>query len=148
MVLIASDHAGFQLKEEIKKYFSKNNISFEDLGPFSYDINDDYPDFIYPLAQKVVNSKALGIGIGGSGQGEAMVANKVNGIRAVVYYGGPLEIVKLSREHNDSNFLALGARFLTPEKAIQAVKIWLQTSFSNQLRHKRRLEKISRLENS
>jgi ribose 5-phosphate isomerase B len=88
-----------------------------------------------------------GIVIGGSGQGEAIAANKVKGVRAAVYYGGSLDIVKLSRTHNDSNILSLGARFLTQEEAIEAIKVWLETPFNNEERHKRRIKKIRAFEN-
>jgi len=104
---------------------------------------DDYPDFVIPLAKALSKDKTFkGVIFGKSGQGEAITANKVKGIRAVVYYGGNLNIIKLSRQHNDSNVLSLGAGFLSYQEAVKAVDLWLKTPFSNALRHKRRLGKI------
>lgn len=143
-IIIGSDHAGYELKEKIKEYLDGLGFVYEDVGPKSSDLSDDYPDYIIPVAEKVAEdlNENKGIVIGGSGQGEAIAANKVKGIRAAVYYGGSLDIVKLSRTHNDSNVLSLGARFLTQEEAIKAVEVWLETPFSNEERHKRRIDKI------
>ena len=147
MIYLASDHAGFELKEEIKKYLLGLGMEVEDMGAFRFDPDDDYPDFVRLAAQAVANDpeRSRGIVLGGSGQGEAIAANKVQGIRAAVYYGGPLDIVKLSRTHNDANILSLGARFLTAEQAIEAVKVWLATPFEGG-RHERRILKIEKLE--
>jgi ribose 5-phosphate isomerase B len=104
---------------------------------------DDYPDFISIAAQKVSQSpKDKAIILGGSGQGEAMVANRFPHVRATVYYGGSDEILKLSREHNDANVLSLGARFLGKETAEKAVRLWLAGEFSGEQRHVRRIKKI------
>ncbi|MBI4122840.1 MAG: RpiB/LacA/LacB family sugar-phosphate isomerase [Parcubacteria group bacterium] len=141
-IYLAGDHAGFALKEEIRQHLMGRGFSVQDFGPASLDPDDDYPDFVVPLAKKVAEEKkSRGVVIGGSGQGEAMVANKVKGIRAVVYYGGSLDIVRLSCQHNDANVLALGARFITKEEAIDAVTLWLETEFEGG-RHERRLKKI------
>lgn len=147
-IFLASDHAGFELKGKIKAYLEGLGNEVFDKGPTELNPDDDYPDFIAPVAQAVVDSakKARGVILGGSGQGEAMVANRVPGIRAAVYYGGDTKIVKLSREHNDSNILSLGARFLSEEEAIAAVKIWLATPFSKEERHERRILKIDHKE--
>lgn len=146
IVYLGSDHAGFELKNKIKKLLDELGLKYEDLGPNKYDTDDDYPDFIIPVAQKVAeNSGSRGIVFGGSGQGEAIAANKIKGIRAALYYGGPLDIVKLSRTHNDSNILSLGARFVNENEAIQAVKLWLETEFEGG-RHQRRIEKIKNVE--
>lgn len=147
MIYLGADHAGFELKEEIKKYLQQNGFEVEDMGAFVLNSDDDYPDFIIPVARKVAENpeKNRGIVLGGSGQGEAIVANKGKGIRAVVYYGGSLDIVKLSRQHNDANILSLGARFLSKEEAIEAVKVWLETPFEGG-RHERRIQKISAIE--
>ncbi len=142
-IFLGSDHAGFELKEEIKKYLRKKGLEFEDIGAHSPESEDDYPDFIVPVAKKVSRSeKYRGIIFGGSGQGEAIAANKVKGARAAVYYGGNTEIVRLSRTHNNANILSLGARFLPKEEAIKAVELWLSTGFSNEPRHIRRIKKI------
>lgn len=147
IVFLASDHAGFKLKEKIKSHLSKNQIIFQDLGPFKLNKKDDYPDFIIPAAKKVIKIKnSVGIVLGGSGQGEAITANKVKGIRAVVYYGGNKKILTLSKEHNNANVLSLGARFLSEKESVQAVDLWLKTPFSDERRHRRRLQKIARFE--
>jgi len=146
-IYLGADHAGFHLKKKIKRFLDKKKIEYEDKGPDNFISSDDYPDFILPAAKAVAKDpKYRGIVLGGSGQGEAIAANKVKGIRAVVYYGGPLKLIKLSREHNDSNVLSLGARFLTERQALKAVKLWLETSFTKESRHKRRINKISRFE--
>jgi ribose 5-phosphate isomerase B len=149
MIYIASDHAGFDLKEQIKKLLEEMKMEYTDMGPHSYDAQDDYPDFVYPAAKRVAEKPGIhkGIVIGGSGQGEAIVANKVNGIRAGLYNGGPDEIVSLTRTHNNANVLSLGARFLSTALALAAVKNWLQTTYPGEERHQRRIEKIDRLEN-
>ena len=148
-IIIGSDHAGYELKERIKEYLDGLRVEYEDVGPKSLDPSGDYPDYIISAAKKVAENlkENKGIVIGGSGQGEAIAANKVKGVRATVYNGGSLDIVKLSRTHNDSNVLSLGARFLTQEEAIKAVEVWLETPFSNEERHKRRIEKIRVFEN-
>ena len=145
-LIIGSDHVGFELKEELKAFFDKNKIDYEDIGPRKYDKDDDYPYYSLKVAEKVAKLKCMGIIIGKSGEGEAIVANKVPGIRAVVYYGENKNIIKLSREHNDSNVLSLGAGFLSSKEAIESVKLWLNTKFSDAVRHKRRLKEISRFE--
>ena len=142
MIYLASDHAGFELKGRIKKMLDEMGVECKDMGPRKLDPSDDYPDFVIPAARKVSeNPESKGIVFGGSGQGEAIAANKVKGIRAAVYYGGSLDIVKLSRLHNDSNVLSLGARFLDADEAEEAVKLWLATRFEGG-RHERRLEKL------
>jgi len=141
-IFLASDHAGFDLKNKIKTYLEKNEILCEDFSPKKIP-NDDYPDQIFPLAKKVARTKnSLGIIFGGSGQGEAIVANKVKGIRAAVIYNYNSKIIKFSKEHNDANILSIGTRFFTEKDAIKSVNLWLKTSFSNAPRHKRRIRKI------
>jgi len=144
-IYIGADHRGFQLKEILKIFLKEIGYEVVDFGNDIYDENDDYPDFVLPVAKKVAENpeQNRGIVLGGSGQGEAIAANKVKGIRAAVFYGGPEEIIKLSREHNNVNILSLGASFLSEEQARQAVRIWLETPFSGEERHKRRLEKIN-----
>jgi len=155
-IFIASDHAGFKLKEDLKQIVANQGFEVKDFGAFSNAENDDYPDFIKPLAGELstlITSGELdikGIIIGGSGQGEAICANRFKGIRAVVFNGQyaprdgrevPDEIV-ISREHNDANILSLGARFIDLEEASEAVLKWLRTSFNNEERHLRRINKI------
>jgi len=142
-IYIGSDHAGFDLKEKLKKYLASLDIEVIDKGAFSLDVNDDYPDFIIPLAEAVMkDAESLGIILGGSGEGEQISANKIHGIRAVEYYGGNLEIVKLGREHNNANILSLGARFINEDEAKDAVSLFANTPFSNEERHIRRINKI------
>lgn len=142
-IYLGGDHAGFELKEKLKTFLNNLGHKIEDKGPYQYNSDDDYPDFIKPVAQAVADEEdSFGIIIGGSGQGEAMVANRIKGIRAAVYYGGPEEIIKLSKEHNNANILSLGGRFLTFEQAQKAVKLWLETGFSAEERHQRRINKI------
>ena len=143
-IYFASDHAGFEMKNALKKYVKELGYEVEDSGAYELDPDDDYTLFIKRAAESVSknpeNTKA--IILGGSGQGEDMVADKFPHIRSAEYYGGNLEIVKLSREHNDANVLSLGARFLSLEEAKEAVKLWLETSFSNEERYVRRLFEI------
>ncbi len=146
MIYIASDHAGFELKKQIIDYLKSKSLQVEDCGPFKYDADDDYPDFIYPCAEKVSsNSENRGIILGMSGQGEAIVANKVKGVRAVVYNCNNLEIVKLSRLHNNANVLSLGAKFIGIDELKSAIDLWLATEFEGG-RHQRRIDKIDMIE--
>ena len=143
-IVLATDHAGFELKEKIKEKLLNENFEVKDFGAFAYDSIDDYPDFINPAAEFVSqNADFLGIILGGSGQGEAMAANRVKGVRAAVFYNGPKDIVKLSKQHNNSNMLSLGARFLTFEEAMETIKLWLDTNFEGD-RHQRRIEKLDK----
>jgi|SRR3989338_3862876 len=143
-IYIGSDHAGFELKEKLISFLVEEDHEVVDKGAFEYKESDDYPDFISKVAEEVSNNptNVRGIILGGSGEGEAMDANRFPHVRAAEYYGGPIEIVKLSREHNNSNILSLGARFLTDEEAKNAVKLWLTTAFSGDERHVRRINKI------
>lgn len=145
-IFLAADHAGFELKNKIKNFLTDKGFDVEDKGPFEYNTQDDYPDFISLAAKEVsLNPKFAAIVLGGSGQGEAMVANKYKNVRAAVYYGGNLDIVKLSKEHNNANVLSLGARFLNENEALETVELWLKTKFTNEERHQRRIEKINEL---
>lgn len=143
-IFLGSDHAGYELKEVLKKELANLGMEVFDKGASTLDSTDDYPDFIAPVAREVYNDpkESRGIILGGSGEGEAMMANRFPNVRAVVYYGGPKEIITLSREHNNANILSLGARFLSASEALEAVKLWLNTPFSNEERHLRRIEKI------
>lgn len=143
-IYLAADHAGFNLKEKLKQYLKGVGYAVEDQGAFTLDPADDYPDYVTPAAKLVAAEPEIdrAIIIGGSGQGEAMVANRLRGVRAAVYYGGQEEIITLSREHNNANILALGARFLGEEEALNAVRLWLSTTYLAEERHERRLKKI------
>jgi ribose 5-phosphate isomerase B len=158
-IYIGSDHAGYEMKEKLIEYLAGLELGYEivDKGAFEYKEDDDYPDFVFPVALAVAGEpQSFGIVLGGSGQGEAMCANKVVGARAAVFYGqeepdvddgglrksDTFEIVKLSREHNDANILALGARFVTVDEAKFAIELFLNTKFSGDERHKRRLIKL------
>lgn len=139
---LATDHAGLELKEKVKLYLSDLDYEVIDHGAFEYDALDDYPDFIFPCANAVSNDpEGRGIILGGSGQGEAMAANRVKGIRAAVFYNGPDEIIKLSRQHNNANILSLGARFMSEEEMYKIIEVWLSTDFESG-RHQRRIEKL------
>jgi ribose 5-phosphate isomerase B len=153
-IFIGSDHAGFELKKNLILHIHSLGHSPVDKGAYAFVIDDDYPDYVIPVALEVSKSpNSRGIVIGGSGQGEAMVANKFRHIRAVVFNGQyvsqgkdvPNEMI-LSREHNDSNVLSLGARFITLEEAKEAVDLWLLTPFTDDDRHSRRIKKIDELE--
>ena len=145
-IYLGSDHAGFSLKKKIKIFLDAKKIIYDDLGDFVKNEEDDYPDFVIPVARRVAREKdACGIVIGGSGQGEALAANKIKGIRTAVYYGGDLEIVRLSRQHNDVNILSLGARFLSEKEALKAISLWLKTPFSHSVRHIRRIKKLEKM---
>ena len=139
---IASDHAGLEMKNLICKYLIDQGHTLIDHGAHKYDPLDDYPDFIFPCAVAV--SKDLdsrGVILGGSGQGEAIAANRIKGIRAAVYYSGPIDIIKLSRQHNDANILSLGARFMKEGEIYDVITTWLSEPFEGG-RHKKRIEKL------
>ena len=144
VVYLATDHAGFALKNILATYLRDTlHCDVVDCGAHSLDDADDYPDTIAIAARKISeNPTAKAIILGGSGQGEAMVANRFPNVRATVYYGGDDEILALSREHNDANVLSLGARFLDDDAAKKAVSKWLSGEFTNEPRHQRRIKKI------
>ncbi len=159
-VFIGSDHVGFELKEKLIVYLQELGYDVEDKGAFDYDKADDYPDFILPVARAVAENpdEHRGIVMGGSGQGEAMAANAVKGVRAALFYApalpeaavdvsgrqseDPFEMIRLTREHNNANVLSLGVRFLTEEEAKKAVKLWLEAPFTEEERHVRRIDKF------
>lgn len=149
-VFFASDHAGFELKKTLVEFVK--NLGFEavDLGPKELKEGDDYPLEVEKVGIEVFRDPdgSKGIILGGSGQGEAIVANRFPNVRAVVYYGGEKEIIKLSREHNDANVLSIGARFVSEKEAKEAVELWLKTEFSEESRHIRRLREIDKMEES
>lgn len=142
-VYFAADHAGFEYKEQLVA-FVRDELGFEaeDVGAYVLNEEDDYPDFVQ-LAAEVVSrdQQSKAIVLGGSGQGEAIVANRFPRVRAAVWYGGNRDILTLSRKHNDANVLSIGARFVSQEEAREAVRLWLLTPFSKEERHERRIEK-------
>ncbi len=147
-IYIATDHGGYDMKEALASYVEKElGYIVADMGAHQLDTNDDYPDFISLAAAEVSHdhSGSLGIVLGGSGQGEAIVANRFPNVRCTVYYGGSLDIIKLSREHNNANMLSLGARFMSLDEAKAAVKLWIETQFVGEDRHVRRIKKIEKI---
>jgi len=147
-IYFGTDHAGYEMKEALASYVEKGlGYTVLDMGAHQNDPNDDYTDFIKLVAQEISHDPDLarGIILGGSGQGEAMVANRFPNVRCAVYYGGTLDIVKLSRDHNNANVLSLAARFVSLDEAKAAVKLWLDTAFSEDERHKRRLKKLEQI---
>lgn len=157
-VYFAADHAGFELKNSLLN-FVRGELGHEtyDCGAESLDPSDDYPQIIAEAARRLSADALSGLDsraiiLGASGQGEAMVANRFTGVRAAVYYGGDavqtdaggkqLDMLASTREHNNANALSLGARFLTREQAEHAVKTWLETEFSGEERHARRIAHI------
>jgi ribose 5-phosphate isomerase B len=144
-VFLASDHAGFALKEAVKQFLLVQKFDVSDCGAFAFDKDDDYPDLIVKAAEKVSRDPlAKGIVFGKSGTGEEIVANKIPNIRA--FTGVDEENVRLAREHNDANVLSLGAEFVDFAKAKNLVKIFLKTPFSKAPRHQRRLDEIAKIE--
>ena len=140
-IVLATDHAGFELKEHVKRFLTKKGYDVKDFGALEYDGLDDYPDFILPAAKYISEHKLIGIIFGGSGQGEAMAANRIKGIRAAVFYNGPDEIVELSRLHNNANILSIGARFVSNQEVEKVIELWLSTDFEEG-RHEKRINKL------
>jgi len=144
---IASDHAGYWLKEDIKQDLRSYGHEVVDVGNNQYDPNDDYPDFVIACAEKVSGDYgAMGIVVGRSGNGEAMAANKVKGIRAVLCLSD--DMAKLAREHNNANVMSLGSEFVDAHKAERIVAVFIDTPFPGEERHVRRTDKISSYENT
>lgn len=143
-IFLATDHAGFELKEKVKTWLKGLGYTVEDEGAFAKDDQDDYPDFCHIVGKRVSSNpdEDRGIVFGGSGQGEAIVVNRYKGVRAAVYYGGDDGIVTLSRVHNNANVLSLGARFVKEDEALKAIELWLKTDFPGDERHQRRIAKI------
>lgn len=139
-VILASDHAGLRLKEKVKKYLARKKIEYEDLGTESFK-SVDYPDYALKVAEKVAKNKnTKGILVCGTGTGMTIAANKVKGIRAVAAYDA--YSAKMSRIDNDTNVLGLRGRFFPFEKIKKIITVWLDTPFSGEKRHKRRIKKI------
>jgi ribose 5-phosphate isomerase B len=144
---IATDHAGFALKEAVMAYLVEQNNDVVDHGAFLFKEDDDYPDFIKKASLAVSENPTDSIGIifGGSGQGESIVANKYPHVRCALWYGGSYDIITLAREHNNANILSLGGRFISQEECIRAVQLFLDTPFSDEERHSRRINAIENI---
>lgn len=154
-IAIAADHAGFDLKKKLIPYIEHLGHVVVDFGATEFNSDDDYPDYIFPAARAVGRKEVdRAVVIGSSGQGEGIVANRIKGVRTLVYYGhvdplpesrktGPqVDLITSSREDNDSNVLTLGASFVSFEEAERVVKRWLETPFTSEERHIRRIKKL------
>ncbi|MEI6280599.1 MAG: RpiB/LacA/LacB family sugar-phosphate isomerase [bacterium] len=158
-IYIGADHSGYETKERLKEYLEGLGYVMADRGAFKYDSSDDYPDYIRPVAEAVAgDSDSFGIILGGSGQGEAMCANRVKGARAAIFYGeatpreaidikgemskDSFEIIKLARTHNDANILSFGVRFLSLDEMKFAAELFVKTPFTNEERHIRRIKEF------
>ena len=138
-IFISSDHAGYELKEDIKSHLSKKKLSFQDLGPFNDD-RVDYPDYAHKVARKVkANKSNVGILVCGSGMGMNIAANRHKNIRAAQCFN--LKSTKLSRLHNDANIITLGSRLLSKKNALKFISVFLNTKFEGG-RHTKRIRKI------
>ncbi len=143
-IYLGADHAGFELKQKIKRWLERRRIPYEDLGNLILNPLDDYPDVAARVAQAVVKHKTAGILICGSAQGMCIAANKVKGIRAVVPFS--LKEARLVREHEDANIICLSGWFFRFHRATKLLEKFLRTRFSGEEKHKRRIAKIARLE--
>lgn len=162
-IALTTDHTGLaygHLYQDIKDYLTSLGHEVLDYGPNEFNPEDDYPDLIFPAAKAVASSECeAAIIMGGSGQGEAMAANRINNVRCTLFYGpaiakhpinaegdmstDPYEILRLSRRHNHANVLSLAVRFLSFNEAKDAIKVWLETPYDQSERHVRRVNKLS-----
>jgi ribose 5-phosphate isomerase B len=144
-VYIGSDHAGFALKSALISHLGTAGFDVVDIGPATYQASDDYPAYCLETARRVVADRgALGIVIGGSGNGEQIAANKVTGVRAALAWN--LQTAQLAREHNDANIVSIGARMHDEATAISFVDAFLATPFSHDPRHQRRIDQVAAYE--
>jgi ribose 5-phosphate isomerase B len=158
-IALTTDHAGYEMLKQIQEGLQAAGYECINLGPTQFDPEDDYPAFMFAAAHAVASGEcARAIILGGSGTGEAIAANRIKGVRCALFYGpalakapidaeghmsdDPYEIVKLSRQHNDSNVLSLSARFLSPEEMQAAITVWLDTPFTGIERHSRRIAQL------
>jgi ribose 5-phosphate isomerase B len=158
-IALATDHTGLEQLREIQEVLEREGHDCQNFGPTNLNPDDDYPDFIFPAAKAVAAGICeVGVIMGGSGQGEAMAANRIKGVRCAVFYGSavpkmvvdasgrtshdPYEIIKLSRLHNNANMLCLAARFVNLEDMKKVIKLWLATNFEGEDRHVRRIKKL------
>jgi len=161
VIALSTDHAGLEQLKDLQEFLEDLGHECRNFGPTSLKPDDDYPDYIFPAAKAIASGECqMGVILGGSGQGEAMAANRVKGVRCAVFYGpavprkvvdveghishDPYEIVKLSRVHNDANMLSLAARFVSLADMKHVVKLWLDTQFKDEERHRRRIEKLDK----
>mgnify|MGYP003501684489 CR=1 FL=1 len=158
-IALSTDHAGYERMKKLKDGLELAGYACHDFGPAVFDVEDDYPDFIRPACEAIIaGGCSLGIIFGGSGQGEAMAANRHPGIRCTVWYGpsiaveavdavgtmstNPYEILKLSKEHNDANMLSIAGRFVTDAETLKVAILWLNEVFKGEERHTRRIQKL------
>lgn len=158
-IALSTDHAGYEALKRLKQFLESQGHECADYGPQSLQTDDDYPDFIFTAAKAVASGECeAGIIFGGSGEGEAMAANRVKGARCAVFYGpavaqqpvdaegttseDPYEILKLTRLHNHANMLSLSGRFLNTDQINHAAQVWLAAPYSNEPRHERRIRKL------
>lgn len=158
-IALATDHAGFEALRQLKAFIESLGHETVDYGPENFNPNDDYPDFMFPAARAVAAGDCdAAVILGGSGQGEAMAANRVKGVRCGLFYGpvvaktaidteghvsdDPYEILRLNRQHNHANALSLAGRFLTVDQMKEAIQVWLNTPYSDEERHARRVAKL------
>ncbi len=144
-IYLGTDHAGFELKEKIKLFLKENNYDVEDCGAFEFNKDDDYPDFISKVGENVSkDTNSRGIVLGKSGAGECIVANKYKGVRAFLAVND--NNVKLAREHNDANIISIGSEIVPLDETKKLIKLFLETPFSGDERHVRRINKIKEIE--
>ena len=144
-VHIGGDHAAFELHQELLSFLEAEGHEVVDHGPFEYDAVDDYPVFVLRAAEGVAaNPGSRGIVLGGSGNGEQMAANKVEGIRAALCY--TTELAQLAREHNDAQVISIGGRMQSVDEAKEMVRVFLATEFTGEERHQRRIDMVTRYE--
>ncbi|HET7827786.1 MAG TPA: RpiB/LacA/LacB family sugar-phosphate isomerase [Candidatus Saccharimonadales bacterium] len=158
-IALAADHAGFEQLKDLQAHLERLGHDCQNFGPSSLDPNDDYPDFIFPAAKAVAGGQfEAGIILGRSGQGEAMAANRIRGVRCAVFYGpavakglvdtdgqsshNPYEVIIKSRQHNHANMLSLGTAYLNLDEMKNVIKLWLDTPYADEERHNRRVQKL------
>ncbi len=145
-IYLGTDHAGFELKEQIKEYLIQEHYDVIDCGAYSFDKNDDYPDFIGKVGENVSKDlSSRGVVLGKSGAGECIVANKYKNVRAFLAVNE--RNVRLAREHNDANVISVGSEIVSLTNAKTFIKLFLETPFSGNERHIRRINKIKEIEN-
>jgi ribose 5-phosphate isomerase B len=161
-IALATDHAGFEALQQLQSFIESLGHETVGYGPDHFNADDDYPDFMFPAARAVASGECdTAIILGGSGQGEMMAANRVKGVRCGLFYGpvvaktaidaegnmsdDPYEILRLNRQHNHANALSLSGRFLTIDQMKEAVQVWLNTPWSEEERHARRVRKLDEL---